>query len=512
MKTSSLGLAFSVTLIFAAAPARGQDQTPSDPTTSGPTTREKVTFTEHVAGIIFNNCTRCHRPDNIAPFPLTNYKEVRKRARMIQRVVEDRIMPPWLPVKGHGEFEDTLRMDQKDVDTIIAWVKGGRVEGNSKLLPEMPDFPSGWNLGEPDLVVSMPKAFSVPASGRDIYRNFVVPVGLDEDKWLTAIEVRPSARAVLHHAIFAMDTSGDARRRDGADGKPGFSGMRGGGGFGRGGSRGGSAGIGQSTSGLGGWAVGGQARHLPMGLARKLPKGADIVLQSHLHPSGKRESEKTTLGLYFTDKAPARTAVGIQMPPMFGIRANLNVPAGESNFTIRDSFVLPVDAQVLTAGGHAHMICKDMHIWATLPSGEKKSIFWIDNWLFDWQNRYQYRQPLDLPEGTKIDAVVTYDNSANNPSNPNDPPKRIRWGLQSTDEMGSVTMLCVAKREADSRELKNAYNRHVAEHFTGGSQGGGLLSGLAGMMASRIKDLDKNNDGKVEPSEIPERYKRFVTS
>jgi hypothetical protein len=456
-----------------------------------------VTFSGQVASIIFNHCTSCHRPGEGAPFSLQNYKQVRRKARMIGKVTKSRFMPPWHPVEGHGKFLGELRLTDAQIDLIQRWVAGGTPEGDPKKLPPMPKFTVGWQLGKPDMIVRMPKGFTVPAGGPDIYRSFVVPMGLAEKKWLTAIEVRPSARTVLHHTIFRVDTSRESRRRDGSDGKPGFRGMR----RGRSGGRSG----GTSVSGLGGWAVGGQPRHLPMGLARELPKGADIILESHFHPSGKEEIEQTTLGLYFTDKPPTRTMVKLQLPPRFGVAAGLDIPAGKSDFELNDSFTLTADAQALTVGGHAHYLCKEMQVWATFPGAKKRtSIFWIDNWAFNWQNRYQYEKPLDLPKGTKIDVRIVYDNSANNPSNPSDPPRRVRWGQQSTDEMGSVSLLMVAKRESDQRRLRrdirDAGRRSMARLFN--------RNGFAGLLVSRIRMMDKNGDGKVSRDEVSSRRYR----
>ena len=461
---------------------------------SSSSAKRSVTFTQHVAPIVFNNCTSCHRPNEGAPFSLTNYAETRKKGRMIARVTKKGFMPPWHPVKGHGEFKGTLGLTDRQVRTLDDWVKGGMPEGNPQRLPKMPKFTDGWKLGTPDLVVKMPKAFPVPAGGPDIYRNFFVPVGLQEDKWVTAIEVRPGDRTVLHHIIFGIDTNGSARKSDGRDGKPGFSGMRGGG-----------RGVGTSTAGLGGWAVGGQPNHLPMGLARHFPKGSDLILRSHFHPAGKATEEQTTIGLYFTDKAPKRTMVGLQLPPNFGITAGLNIPAGEKEFKISGSFTLPVDVQALTVGGHAHYICKKMQVTVTPPgSKKKKSIFFIDDWAFNWQNRYLYKKPLPLRRGSKIDVVITYDNSAENPSNPHDPPRRVRWGLQSTDEMGSVTILMVAKREKDTNRLKRAIRDNSRNNISPDAG-----AGLAGAFISQIKMMDQNGDGKIEEGEVPERMRRL---
>ena len=169
-----------------------------------------------------------------APFELTNYANVKKRARLIAKVTEDRYMPPWHPVDGHGKFLDERRLSEVELATLKNWQKSGMAEGPADKLPEPPKFESDWLLGEPDLIVTMPKAFTVPADGPDIYRNFVIPLDLKEDKWVAGFEVRPGARSVLHHVIIRLDETGEARRADGARGKPGFSGMRGvGGGRGR---------------------------------------------------------------------------------------------------------------------------------------------------------------------------------------------------------------------------------------------------------------------------------------
>jgi hypothetical protein len=472
--------------VLTALCALAQTQPPASAALPAPT------FCADVAPIVYARCTPCHRTGEAAPFPLTTYDEVRRRGRMIAQVTASRAMPPWHPVPGHGEFAGSLRLRDAELNTLQAWIAAGMPEGDKNVLPPAPVFPTGWFLREPDLVVQMPAAYEVPPSGPDIYRNFVIPLGLQDDVWLTAIEVRPSARAVLHHVIFSFDTTGRARAQDGKDGKPGY--------FGMGGEGGGLNG----TAAVGGWAVGGLPRELPLGLARRIPKGADLVLRSHFHPAGKVEREQTTLGLFFAKAPPARSMVGLQLPPAFGVGAGLDLEPGVADYKISDSFVLPVDVLAVEIGGHAHMVCKDMHVWATRPSGARESIFWIDDWDFAWQNRYQYEQPLALGKGTKIEVEITYDNSANNPRNPHTPPKRVRWGLQSTDEMGSVTLLLVPQDEADARALQRAVQAHVREHFAQrrGNMGLGMIS--QAMM------LDRNGDGRLDAAEIPERGRALV--
>jgi hypothetical protein len=397
------------------------------------------TFTEHVAPIVFQKCASCHRAGEAAPFPLLSFEDVKSRAKMIRAVTESKLMPPWHPDDDCGPFLEENRLTPAEIATIGRWVDGGMAEGDPAQLPAAPPFPDGWHLGKPDLVVSMKEAFEVHANGPDIYRNFAIPLNLDEDHWVEAVEVRPAARAVVHHILLFLDDSGKSRAMDGKSGKPGFPGMT----FGRSGT-------------LGGWAVGAVPRRLPEGLAMALPKGSDLVLQTHFHPSGKLERETTTVAIHFAKKPPTRSLLPLQLPAFFGRFAGIDIPPGEKAFTIRGSKKLPVDVDVIQTGGHAHYVCRTMKAHALLPDGTEKKLFGIGAWDFNWQGRYTYAAPLRLPKGTTIDAELVYDNSADNPHNPNTPPKRITWGLESTDEMGAITFVLSPANEADVDALSRA--------------------------------------------------------
>jgi mono/diheme cytochrome c family protein len=427
----------AVTLLFLCGFAAGQDR-------KGPQAKAEpaaaVTFSEHIAPIMFDKCANCHRPGQVGPFSLLTYNDLRKKAKIIQQVTEQRTMPPWHPAPGHGEFRNERRLSDRQIATIKSWVESGMPEGDAKKLPKLPEFTEGWALGKPDLVVSMDKAYEVPATGRDIYRNFVIPLNLTEDKWVTAIELRPSARKVVHHVLYFLDTTGKARERDGKDGQPGYRG----------------AGFSPGARGVGGWAAGRTADHLPLDLALPFPKGSDLILSAHLHPSGKVEHEKTTVGLYFAKKKPERTHVVFQAPPFFGIASGINIPAGKKDFTIRAKHTVPVDIELVTIHGHAHLICESMKAVATLPDGGKKDLLWIPKWDFNWQDSYTYKSPVRLPKGTVIDVELTYNNSADNPANPFNPPQRIRWGEQTTNEMGSIIFGCVAVNESEVAALRRS--------------------------------------------------------
>jgi len=406
-----------------------------------------VTFSDQVAPILYANCVTCHRPGQAAPFALISYEDAKKRGNQIVKVTASRFMPPWHAAHGYGEFKDERRLSDEQIATLAEWVKRGMPEGDPSHLPALPSFPEGWHLGTPDLVLTMPAAYELPASGPDEFRNFVIPTKQAEDKWVRAIEFHPGARKAVHHVLFAYDATGAASRRDGRDGRPGFGGM-------------GTAGVGGVQGGtgpLGGWAVGATPVFLPEGVALPLPKGSDIVLQMHFHLTGKAETEQSTIGIYFADKAPERRVWSLQIPALFGFGAGLDIPAGKKDYTVEDSFTTPVDLTAFIVGAHAHYIAKEMKATATLPDGSTRPLLWIQDWDFNWQDRYTYKTPVALPKGTRIDVKLVYDNSADNPRNPANPPKPVWWGEQSFDEMGSVNLAVQCQRAEDEPVLQRAF-------------------------------------------------------
>lgn len=417
-----------------------------------PGSAQTVTWSEHIAPIVYDNCAGCHRPGQVSPMPFLSYDDVRRRGSLVAQVVRTRYMPPWKPEPGWVAYRDERRLTPDQIALIDRWVADGMPRGDMSKEPPLPPFADDWLLGKPDLVLEMPKGFAVPADGADIYRNFVLPTGLAEDKWVTAIELKPSARAVVHHVLFASDKTGSAQteERTTNDGQPGFPGL-------------GSVFTIQAVTdplnavsgGLGGWVPGTTPQRLPAGLAMPLPKGSDLILQTHFHPNGAPQFEKTTVGLYFGPK-PDRQITQLQAPAFFGVRANIDIPAGEKSYKVRGSFTIPADVEAVSVSAHAHYLAKETKLTATLPGGEVKILLWIRDWDFAWQDQYAFRDLVPLPKGTRIDGELTYDNSADNLRNPNSPPKRVRWGEQSTDEMGSLILSVVPKNAADLDALRAA--------------------------------------------------------
>lgn len=445
-----------------------------------PSAQVPVTFSEHVAPIVFANCTSCHRPGEAAPFSLVSYRDARPVAKAIASATAARVMPPWKAGPSDYPFANARELSANQIATLQKWVADGALEGDPARLPPLPEFTEGWQLGPPDLTVSMSEAFEVPARGADVYRNFVVPLNLDRDTWVRAIEFRPAARSVVHHSLFFLDATGGARERDAEDPLPGFPGGMGGGrvASGGGGGRGALAGLlgarGSANSpdddpvarvagNLGGWALGGRALELPSGLAFFVAKGSDLILSTHFHPSGKVEQERSTVGLYFASGPPTQSFTTIQLPPIFGVFEGLDIPAEEGHYTIKDSFVIPIDVRAFSVGAHAHYLGKQMRLTATLPDGDVKTLLRIDDWDFSWQERYRFADFVSLPKGTRLDAEISYDNTSANKRNPSRPPVRVTWGEESNDEMGSIGLQVVAASPGELPQLRQAFLAHVRQ-------------------------------------------------
>ena len=528
----ALAAVFLLCLFFCGS--AGCNRTEQIPQITGayqPNKNRSVTFNKDIAPIIYDKCIGCHRPGQTGPFSLVTYKDIAKRAKTIDAVIDSGYMPPWKPVNHEIEFTNDRRLSKAQKQKLKDWIAAGKPKGEGDP-PDPPKFSDGWTLGKPDVVVEMRKGFEVPATGKDVYRSFVFPLALKEDKWVKAIEYRPTATSAVHHAIFFSDPTGNARKMDGSDGKAGIEGMgflalggdaaqtadSGRGGFFRnfksGQNQQGASRSNAAIAGLGGYVPGSTPSRLPGDLALPLPAGSDIVMQTHFHPSGKAETEKGKLAIYFGDKEPSQKIVDIQVPALFSIGKGLKVPAGEAHYKIQESYTLPTDIKLISVGAHAHYICREVTMTAKLPDGKKKDLLKIDDWDLDWQDRYYFKKPIVLPAGTEISTELVYDNSANNPENPNSPPKEIRWGRQSGDEMGSASLQVIAAEESDRPELESNIRRYVVQSLTQGNfvdllmqldtnRDGGLQRDEAppGMLR-RFDMLDRNGDGKVVPKEL----------
>ncbi len=393
---------------------------------------EPLSFYREVAPILQTHCQECHRPGQVAPFSLLTFDQARKRAGDLATVTNSRQMPPWhaSTVEG-GPFKDPRILSEKEIATIAGWVEAGCPEGDAKDAPPPRDFGSDWALGEPDLVIKMPEPYTLAATGRDELRIFVIPTGLTEGRWIRAVDFRPGNPKVVHHVIAAFDTGGRAKAFDEADPGPGYQSF---GGFGS--SKSGLPFF--PSGGIGGWAPGKAPKALPDGVGRWLPAGSDLLLQVHYHRSGKVETDSTSIALYFA-KGPIDKQLrgGLVSPPRPRIlaRPELHIPAGDANYEVKGTLTLPDDVHMTAVVPHMHWLGKDFRLVATLPDGAKRTLIQVDRWDFNWQDTYDFAEPIALPKGTKIDMLAHFDNSDKNPNNPSHPPRDVRWGEQTEDEM-----------------------------------------------------------------------------
>ena len=410
---------------------------------------QTVTYHKDIAPILHTYCASCHYPGGPGPFELLTYSDARRHASVIAAVTRRRYMPPWLPEPGYGEFEDERRLSDAQIRTIEEWVRSGAPEGPGSSQP--PAAPSGWQLGEPDLVITAARPVSVPADGPDVFWNLILSPGLRETRYVDAIEIRPGNARSVHHANVLIDRSRTARRYEKTAGE-GFPGM--------------DLTLEAETfdpdSHFLFWKPGGEPRREPPGMAWRLDPGNDLVLNIHLHPTGKAESVQPSIGLYFTREAPTKLPMLLQLEN----DGALDIPAGAKDFLVSDDFKLPLDVDVLAVYPHAHYLGKLLEGFATLPGGSRRWLIRIPDWDLNWQAVYHLRKPLFLPKGTVISMRFHYDNSGSAPRNPSSPPKRVRGGNQSTDEMAHFWLQVLPRGEGDQRPvLQEALMRHRLEKY-----------------------------------------------
>lgn len=449
-----------------------------------------VTYSREIAPMIQEKCVSCHRKNGGAPFFLDDYNAVRKKAKTILRVIDDRYMPPWHAVGGDIPLEGDRRLTKTEIKQFRDWIEAGKPQGNPADLPPKRKFPEGWHLGKPDLILTMAEAYELPADGPDIYRNFVIPTELTEGKYVKAFEFRPSSPEVVHHALIYMDTKGRAQKADKADDEPGFAEMP----------------VGEGSGHfIGGWVPGAKPRTLPKGLAHRLTAGSDIVIQAHFHLSGKPEKEQSSIGLYFGDKAPERQFTSLQLPPVFGAFSGIDLKPGEKT-TVTDSFELPVAVRAFGAQPHSHYRGKSLKMSAQFPDGKTIKLLNIPDWDMDWQEEYRFIEEVLLPAGTRIEVEIVWDNSAKSSNNPIVPPVRVRWGLESFDEMGSIDLYVIpegGKKQAKTamKKLKTAYKNHVV--WTAGKHvlAPDKLAIFGDLRKKAITRFDTNSDGKLGTEE-----------
>lgn len=387
-------------------------------------------FTRDVAPILYKHCASCHHQGEVAPFPLISFDDAHKRARLIAEVTRTRLMPPWKPVPGYNHFANERRLSDAEIATIQRWAATGAREGDPSKLPPPPVFDSGWQLGKPDLVVQLPQPFDIPADGSDVYECFIVPMHLARDRFIRAVEFRPSNRRVVHHSLLFTDTSQSRPESR----YPCF----------------GTVGL-FPTLGLGGWSPGMGPIRMLDGTAPPLAAGSKLVAQVHYHPDGKPEQDQWSVGFYFTDQAPVRRVVDVGLAS-----TAIDIPAGDAHYVVRAHFTIPVAIDAVGVIPHAHLLCREMRGWAILPDGRKQWLLNLRDWDFNWQDQFQYAHPIRLPADSRIEMEFVYDNSWANPRNPNSPPKRVHYGPGTNDEMAGLHIQSIPVHMDELPELNQA--------------------------------------------------------
>ncbi|HEY7428157.1 MAG TPA: redoxin domain-containing protein [Gemmataceae bacterium] len=387
-----------------------------------------VTYYRDVLPILQENCQGCHRPGAVGPFALMNYKQAVNWADDIKEYTQERKMPPWKPVEGPA-FHNERKLSAKDIRTLAAWVDDGTPEGDTKDAPPPRKFVEGWQLGQPDLVLTVPEEMTIGPSGPDLFRCFVLPTNLTEDKYVTAVEVRPGNNRVVHHSLNFWNTSGKGRElekeerlkeKKGPDHGPGYSVAMGLGFLPRA----------DTVGGVGGWAPGQMVRPLPDGYGYFLPKGSDIILQLHYHRNGRVEKDRTSIGLYFAKGGAAKRWKGMVIPGRF-----LVIPPGNEHFRVQGGLEVQQKCRLYSVMPHMHMLGREVKVTLTPPDGSPTTLVAIKDWDYNWQETYFLKKPIDLEPGTRLQVEAIYDNSKKNPNNPSNPPRWVKFGEQTTDEM-----------------------------------------------------------------------------
>ena len=410
---------------------------PIQPNEIRPADSAKFTFHRDVLPILQNRCQECHRPGEVGPFSLMTHKQTLNWAKDVKETARNRTMPPWKPVEG-VDFKHDRRMTEREINILAEWADAGAPEGNPADAPPEKKFTRGWSMGEPDLVLEMKEEFHLAANGPDHFQCVVLPTGLTEDKFLIGFEVRPGNPRILHHAVNYTDISGRARQLDsdarkqspGPDHGPGYESPMG---IGFTPKKVGEIGV------FGGWTPGMRGQRSPDGAGYLMPKGSDVVMQLHYHRTGKPETDRTKVGLYFSKSKELSRLKLLTVPGLLassdGLKPFDTIPAGASKHRVIGKVVVEEECEAHSVLPHMHMLGKKIRVGLTAPGEKERTIVRIDDWDYNWQEGYRFAHSFKISAGTIITVEAEFDNSASNPNNPSSPPRVVRKGEGTTDEM-----------------------------------------------------------------------------
>ena len=373
------------------------------PAATGPAA---VTYHNRVSRIVQQHCAECHRPGENGPFTLTSYDDVKENLGTIKRVVKRGTMPPWFADAKVGHWANDRSLSPEDKDALLGWIDAGAPAGDPADAPLAPAYADGWRIGKPDAVFESPRTFRIPATGVMEYQRVAVQTNLPEDKWVTAVEIRPSNPAVVHHVlvfvVYPPDhprRGGQPRYRDGLDGY--FAGL-----------------------------VPGQGHSVyPHGVAKFIPRDAMLVFQIHYTPNGVATQDRPRIGMVFADAPPEH-----ELSTRGAFDTKFRIPPGAGNHEVSASHLFDAPARLLTFNPHSHVRGKAYRYEVVYPGGRTETVLDVPRYDFNWQLEYHLREPLDVPAGARLKVTAWFDNSDGNPANP-DPSKEVRFGDQTSDEM-----------------------------------------------------------------------------
>ncbi|WP_197440237.1 redoxin domain-containing protein [Polystyrenella longa] len=372
--------------------------------------REEITYASHIAKLFDNKCYRCHREGQVGPFALEDYRDAKTWAEPIYEAVVEQRMPPWHAEDGIHSFLNNRSLTQTEIEQVVKWVKADCPSGNLEQVPEKPVVDDEWSIGIPDLVIEMPREEQVPSTGVVPYRYQTAELSFDEDVWVQAAEARPGTTEVVHHILAYINTP----RRDGEGNvKKGFDFF----------GRDGSVGL------LVGWAPGDMPQIYPEGYARKIPKGSQIVFELHYTPDGVARTDRSSVAIKFTKEPPQH-----EIRTNFMAQTKIEIPAHRFRHQDSQSFTFRKEARIISLMPHMHWRGLSADYFLEYPDGTKKEVMSVPYYDFNWQSIYRFENPLEVPPGTKLTVVGTWDNTADNPNNP-DPSKTVYWGQQTWEEM-----------------------------------------------------------------------------
>lgn len=435
-------LKIAVSLVAAGLVALGIVSTQSPTVEAKASTIKEFSYAEDIAPVLNAKCVECHRPGETGPMSFVGYDNAKKYSDMIAYVTKERKMPPWKTKPVDVEFHDDKHLSDAEIDMFQAWAKAGAPMGDKSKIPATPNFPVGYKLGTPDMVWKIPYEHTLSPEGKDEYWNFVIKPDIKEPVWVSAIDVKPGNKKIVHHVIAFLDSKGRGEKlakSNKGDGKLGYLSDGGGVGF-------------TPDGALGGWAPGTNASQLPKDAGFLLKPGTDVILQIHYNKDGKVEKDQTEVAVYLNKAKTVANPVEIA----WIANPTIRIPAGESNAKFSQSLTIPQDITVYSVMPHMHLLGKEMRAQATLPDGKVIRLVDVPAWDFNWQLVYGLKQPLLLPKGTKLTVEAVYDNTTDNPFNPSDPPQQVTWGEQTHDEMMLLVVAFSAGAKSEPYMMEKA--------------------------------------------------------